>query len=366
MRLLVVINNLGLGGAERLLCDQLRNGQGRWETRVVCLDSLGPLAEELRAQGIPVSNLRLRVRWDPRAIPRLRAQFSAWRPDVVHLHLPRSAFFGRLASLGMAHRVVYTEHNTWDGYPAISRRLNAVTYKLNTKVVAVSSPVKSWVLRELGPRISPKLVLIPNAVDVASLQRRAPGRAEARRLLGLEASDLVIGNVANLFLRKGQSYLLDAARAVIARVPRARFVLVGAGDQEARLKAQAQAFGAADRIIFAGPVREAFRLMPAFDVFCLSSIAEGMPVALLEAMSLGVPAVSTDVGGIPDVIVPNETGVLVPAGDRDRLGQALIRMLTDEDFRRATGQASRARILKDFSMDKFVESYDRVYRQSGQ
>ena len=150
MKLLVVVNSLQLGGAERLISEQLRLANGRWEARVVCLDSIGALGPVLQRIGVPVEGLELGHRWDPRAAFRLRRIIVRWRPDIIHLHLPRSAFFGRIASIGLPPKIVYTEHNTWDIYSLPSRCLNALTYCLNDQTIAVSSAVADYVTGAAG------------------------------------------------------------------------------------------------------------------------------------------------------------------------------------------------------------------------
>jgi glycosyltransferase involved in cell wall biosynthesis len=363
MRLLVVVNSLEVGGAERLIADQLRLGRDRWDAAVACLDSLGPLGEELRALGIPVTVLGACCRLDVRAVFRLRRLMRDWRPDVVHLHLPRSAVIGRLAGLGLPHRLVATEHNTWDMYRWESRYLNAATIRLTDGVAAVSRAVADSIRARLGPRaLNGRLVVIPNGVDVETIRKTALPRAEARRQLGLGQSGLVVGNVANLFPRKGHSFLLEAAAVVARDVPEARFVIIGTGDQDEALRLAAERAGLADRVVFAGRRREAYRLMPAFDVFALPSLFEGMPIALLEAMSLAVPAVATRVGGVPEVVRDGRTGLLVPPGDAPALAAALTRLLKDSGLRAAFAEEARQTVQACYSMDAYVAAYDRLYR----
>jgi glycosyltransferase involved in cell wall biosynthesis len=364
MNLMIVITSLELGGAERLVFDQLRLGRRRWDARVICLDSLGPLAERLMTLGIPASLLHLSCRWDVRAVPRLRALFRRWRPDVVHLHIPRAGVLGRLASVGLSHKVIYTEHNVWECSPLPTRWLNALTYHLNDCVIAVSEAVADSVHSgpfQGGPKGLP--VVVPNGVDVQALRDGALLRDEARQQLGLGAEEIVVGNVANLFLRKGQSYLLEAAHRLREMVPLVRFVLIGSGDQEESLRGQAEKLGVADLVRFVGRLPDAYRMLPAFDIFCLPSIYEGMPVALLEAMALSLPVVATNVGGVPEIVREGMTGLLVPPANSTALADALLQLLEDENRRQVMGEAAFRTVLEKYSIDKVVDAYDHLYRQ---
>jgi glycosyltransferase involved in cell wall biosynthesis len=170
----------------------------------------------------------------------------------------------------------------------------------------------------------------------------------------------VIGSIGRLNEQKGHRYLLDAAARVFATMPDARLVLVGDGDQEPALRAQAQALGIAPRVVFAGHRTDVPALLESFDVFCISSTYEGTPLTLFEAMAAGKAIVSTAVDGCREVLEHERTGLLVPPRDAEALGQALARALSDPDLRRSLAEAARRESVR-YDVRECVERMQALY-----
>jgi glycosyltransferase involved in cell wall biosynthesis len=169
-----------------------------------------------------------------------------------------------------------------------------------------------------------------------------------------------VGNVAALTDHKDHATLLEAAALVSARRPEARFVIVGDGERRAELEARARALGTAERVIFAGFRDDVDRLLPAFDVFCLSSHLEGLGTSLLDAMCFARPVVATAAGGIPEAVLDGVTGRVVPVRDVRALADALVEVLSHPERREAMGRAGRERFLERFTADAMVEATLRV------
>jgi glycosyltransferase involved in cell wall biosynthesis len=188
-------------------------------------------------------------------------------------------------------------------------------------------------------------------------------RAEARARLALPAGARVVGTVGNFTAKKDQATLL---RAVASLRPagdvETMLVLVGLGPLERDLRALAAELDIAERVLFAGSRDDVFALLPAFDVFALSSRFEGLPIALLEAMASGVAPVVTDVGGIPEVITDGVDGLLVAPGDPDALAAALAKLLEDDALRADVGARARER-ARAFDLVHAVRLTEDVYRQ---
>jgi glycosyltransferase involved in cell wall biosynthesis len=196
-------------------------------------------------------------------------------------------------------------------------------------------------------------VSIPERID-------ATDRHEGRRRLGLPEDTFTIGTVGNLFPFKGQRFLLDAFRRLESRED--RLVIIGGGPLEAALRNDATSMGVADRTVFAGSRPDAADLTSAFDVFVQPSLAEGMPIALLEAMGRGVAAIATAVGGTSEIITHGDTGVLVRAGDPKQLSAAITTLRRDTVLRNAIARRGRERVRKDFSLAMMVAGYQEIYR----
>jgi glycosyltransferase involved in cell wall biosynthesis len=257
---------------------------------------------------------------------------------------------------------VYTEHNTPARYGRLTRRLNAATYRLNDVVIAVSAQVEAQV-RSYVRDGRPRLVTIPNAVDPALVSAGARSRGDVCREFGFPEDARLVVNVANLVPKKGHGYLLAAARQVIERDARARFLLVGAGPLARQLADDARRAGLDGRLVFAGFRPDAAALVSAADVFVLSSTHEGLPIALLEAMALGRAVVATRVGGVPEVVTHGETGLLVEPGDADALARETLALLGDDARRQTLGRQARQQAVGRHGMAEMVKAVERVYEE---
>jgi len=189
------------------------------------------------------------------------------------------------------------------------------------------------------------------------------GGKEALRELGVPPGAPVIGNVAALTDHKDHATLIAAAGIVVGARPEAHFVIVGEGGLRPELEARVGAGGLQGRVLFAGFRDDVDRLLPAFDVFCLSSHLEGLGTSLLDAMAFGRAVVATAAGGIPEAVEHGITGQLVPVRDPARLAQALLDLLGDPERRRAMGEAGRRRFLDRFTADHMVDETLRVYAE---
>lgn len=361
VRVLWVIKGLGPGGAEHLLVSSAAHvDRERFEYEACyLLPWKDHLAGDLERAGVPVRCLEASRGWSTGWVRRLRALIQERGFDVVHAHLPYAGIGARMAVRGLGDRrpaLVYTEHNTWDRYRAATRRVNAATFRANDAVIAVSRTVAASM--RAGDR--PPVEVIPNGVDVAGLRAVALTRAEARAELGLQDDALVVGTVGGLTAKKGHAALVRAAARVLQRCPEARFVFVGLPIDAGPIQQEVSRLGLEGRVVLAGYRPGAARLMRAFDVYCLPSRFEGMPVSLLEAMAVGVAPVATAVGGTPEVVTHGEDGLLVPPGNDDALARAVLELLEDPARRRSMGEQA-SRTAERFGLQAMVERTERAY-----
>jgi len=355
-----LIKGLDAGGAERLLTltARLRDRRRIQGHVAYLLPDKVALVPALRAEGVALTCFDSRHWWDPRWLFRLRRLLVTERFDVVHAHSPLAAAGARLVvrsrPAAVRPRMITTEHSLWEGHVGLARWVNQATGHLDDARFAVSEAV----LASMPERQREATEVLLHGVDVPSL--RAQGcREEARRELGLEDA-MVIGTVANLRPHKGYPDLLAAARAVLDRVPDVVFVAVGQGPQEAEIRARHRALGLGERFRLLGFRDDAVRVMSAFDVFCLASIHEGLPLATMEALALGLPIVATRAGGIPEVLTDGEEALLVPPSAPGLLADALERVATDERLR--ASMAARATARGDgLSVERAVRRVEQVY-----
>jgi glycosyltransferase involved in cell wall biosynthesis len=236
--------------------------------------------------------------------------------------------------------------------------LNARTFGRNDAVIAVSRGVAASIALPAGA--GPEVTVIPNGVDAAGLRRRALSAAEARGALGVPEGVPVVGTVGGITAKKGHAGLVRAARTVVDAFPEARFVFVGLPIDAEPVRAEIARLGLGDHVELAGYRPDAATLMPAFDVYCLASRFEGMPVSLLEAMAAGLPSVATAVGGVGEVATNGEDALVVPPDDPGALSAALVDLLRDPERRTAMGERARA-TADGFSIETMVRRTESVY-----
>jgi len=220
------------------------------------------------------------------------------------------------------------------------------------RVIAVSRAQGEWIEGAFGVDRE-KILVLPNAIDTTegqiSSEERATERATWRRRLGLRADSLLTVSVARLVPEKDPITLVEAwARLEAGAARDSHLLLVGDGPDRARVQKRCEALGIAARVHLLGTIRPPRAVLAAADLFALASVSESQGIAVLEAMAASLPVVATDVGGLPEVVVPEETGLLAPSNDPVALGAALSRALLDGAWRVRAGQAGRDRVVRRF------------------
>ncbi len=239
----------------------------------------------------------------------------------------------------------------------LTRAAEAVCVR-SARRTLVSGEYARQALARLVPGAAPRLRVVANAVAEWRPRR---SRDAVRAELGLAPDRLVVGCVARLVPQKGLPDLVAAAARIGAAEPRAAFVVVGDGPQRASVEAAARRCDA--RVCFTGERSDVADLLAAVDVFALASRWEGTPIAVLEAMSAGLPIVATAVGGVPGIVVDGETGVLVPPGAPDALAAQLLALLRDPGRARRLGDAARARALARHRIVALCDGVSGIYRE---
>jgi glycosyltransferase involved in cell wall biosynthesis len=357
-----LVKGLDRGGAERLLVASARrrDRQGLAVRAGYLMPDMGALVAELEAEGVPVACLGRRRILDPRWLASLRRSLIRDPVDIVHAHSPVAAVGARIVARSLPRRqrprVVSTDHSLWDSHVTATRWADGLTSGLDDARLTVSEAVRA----SLPRRIHRRSLVVSPGIEVERVRAQRAHRDAVRAELGLEPGTLAVGTVANLRPVKAYPDLLTAALEVIERLPHVRFVTVGQGPQEAEVRALHSRLGLGDRVLLLGHRPDAVRLMAACDVFVLSSLHEGLPVALMEALALGLPVVATDVGGIPELIEPGREGLLVPPGRPGELATALVTVLTDAERRRQMTEAA-ARRGAALSIEAAVRRTQAVY-----
>jgi glycosyltransferase involved in cell wall biosynthesis len=320
------------------------------------------LVGELEALDVPCTCLDVRDERDVRWAGRLRRLLHEHPVDVLHAQSPYPAGIARLVVRSLPRRIrprlVYTVHNTWTSFSRPTRWLNGATYGFDAADVAVSEVVRST----LPPRARAHTETVIHGIDLAGVRAARRRRDGIRAELGLGPDEVVVGTVANFRAQKDYPNLLAAARLLADREVPVRIVAVGQGPQEAETRALHASLGLGDRVLLTGQRDDAVAVMGACDAFVMASNNEGLPVAIMEALALGLPVVSTAVGGIPEAITDDVDGLLVPARDPAALAAAITRIATDPTLRtRLADGAARAGDRYDIRIT--ARRLEEIYRE---
>jgi glycosyltransferase involved in cell wall biosynthesis len=364
VRVLWLVKGLGAGGAEHLLA-LMATARDRAAFRyqvAYLLPWKDALVPDFEREGVPVSCLHGGREWDLRWTLRLRSMLMSERFDILHVHSPYVAGLARLLGRTIAahHRpkIVTTEHLPWSGYALPTRLLNAATMGLDDVTFAVSGSV----LDSIPQVLRRKVILEPNGIDLGRVRRWGASRETERQALGLRHDDLLVCTVANLRAQKDYPTLMRAAARVVREHPRIHFVAIGDGPLEAELVALHRDLRLGDRFRFLGRLTEPARVLAASDMFVLTSRYEGLPLSLLEALALGLPAVVTSVPGILDAIEGDHQAVLVPAAEPMAVAQGLLDLAADPE-RRANLSAAAVQRANAFDVVRMTSRIEEGYRR---
>lgn len=361
-RLLFVITSLTLGGADRQVRDLAGAFDDRgWEVRVVSLTEPNPWPEDLMARHVRVETLAMRPTIPhPSSLVAFARLVRRWRPDVVHGHMFHANLLTRLARpLAPVPLLVSTVHSANEG-GAWRYVASRVTYALSDVTTAVSkAALDESIRRRSVPRGG--ILLVPNGIDLAAFPSNRPERARMRELLGLSPDAFVWLNASRLVALKGHAILLAAFQEVRRSHPHAVLLIAGSGPLDADIRATAAQMGLLDAVRFLGTRADVPALLQAADAFVLSSLWEGLPVALLEAAATGLPVVATDVGGNQEIVLNRVTGLLVRPEAAALAGSMSELMELGHDGRAAMGVAAVEHVTSQFSLRQIVDRWEELY-----
>lgn len=364
MRVLVVIDSLGLGGAENLLAVLAGAAPAAgFEMHVASLTpiSMGRLALQhvMQEAGLTTSFLDIPRLLHPSGVWRIAREIRLRNAEVVHAHLGYSAILAPLAARAVGRGSVATLHHVPEEMPLRERVKERLSLEISARLgtlIFVSAASR----REFAARYPKRdsWATVYNGVD---LRRFRPEPVDFPSDLGILPGSPVVTIVAALRQPKGHVYAIEAWRRVLSRFPEARLLIVGEGEEKERLKTSAQQAGVSERVVFAGMRHDIPDLLRASSVVLLPSLTEALPTALIEAAACGRPTVATTVGGTAEVVDHGRTGLLVPPADSEALADALTRLLDDEALRDKMGVQARALAEARFDADRWALRLREIY-----
>lgn len=385
LRVLRVISRLNTGGPTRhaVLLDAGLRARGHTTLLAYGAIAAGEASMEAMAAAyaIPTTKVAslgrsLEALRDVLALLRLTVIVFTYRPDVVHTHTSKAGMLGRIAALLFnltRHRsrrcaVIHTFHgHVFEGYfsPVVNRSVQAVERGLarfTDRIVAISPRQRADLVTRFQIAAESKVETIPLGIDLDPFLRPLEPVPDLRHALDLGKDDVVVGYVGRLVPIKDPATLLRAFALAHQRVDALRLVIAGGGQLRASLEELAESLGIAPQVRFLGWTDRLTALYATIDICSLSSLNEGTPVAIIEALAAGKPAVATSVGGVPDLLVDGVHGRLVPPRDVSQLAAALVELATDPALRNRYGAAGRAHVAATYSHHRLVDDVERLYR----
>lgn len=363
LRVLLLVPELGIGGAETHVMHLVeRLDRSLFAVSLCALKPGIPDWEERAArEAESFTVLGFRMRTLPLAIVRLAAHLRRGRFDVLHCHLSLADAIGRIAgSIARVPVVVTTEHgkHLWKSKPHLL--LERMLARATDLRICVSRDIVEIRKRREGTP-GDKLAYIPNGVDPAAVRRTVRGKAAVMAEFGWKSGDRLLLAVGRVVSAKSYATLVEAVSILRERFPDVRCLIVGEGRCREEIRDAIARFGVGERMALPGSRTDIPDLLSAADVFVLTSVREGLPVSLLEAMAAGKAIVGTSVGGVPDAISDGVNGFLVPPGDAAAVARAISRLFDDPSLGRTLGDAAARTAEERFSIDGVARRVGEAY-----
>lgn len=282
-----------------------------------------------------------------------------WAPAIVHAHDPHAVSMASLAlSFGAPIPKPKTIASRRVDFHLQSNAFSQWKYRQMDHFIAASEAIKQILIQDGIQR--DRIDVVHDGIDVDKIRHRPSIDLHAEYWLPHGVP--VIVNVGALVGHKGQKFLVDAMPLVLREVPDVHLIIFGEGELRAPLEKQIKQLNLTKRILLPGFREDVLSLMKTADLFVMSSVTEGLGSAVLDAMAMGHAVVGTEAGGIPEAVVPYETGLLVDPGNAKALAAAMVKVLKNPDLRKKYGEAGRKRVEEHFGVDRLVEGTLAVYK----
>jgi sugar transferase (PEP-CTERM/EpsH1 system associated) len=359
LRVLHLVPQLRTGGMEQGVV-KLLNGlpPERVAGSLCCFDASIDSIRDRLARHVGVHVLGRRPGNDPRLVYRLIRLLRRHRPDIVHSHSWGTLCEGYVATrLAGFARFVHGEHGTMEVRPR-NLLVQRFVWGRADAVLSVSSKLADRMARDVQFGRD-RITVIRNGADLSKFGTVA--RADAREGLNLAPNALVVGTMGRLVPVKDHDTFLASVARLKNRGAHVQALIVGDGPGREYLESRVRALGLRLSVRFLGHRNDAQRVLAAMDVFLLTSLSEGLPNAVLEAMACGVPIVSTRVGGVEELVDEGVSGFLVPVRDVDGIAAAVARLGADPMLRRRMGVAGQTKARAEFRLERMLDDYERFY-----
>lgn len=359
IKILEMIGDSSLAGAPRHLLGILEN-LDRQKFEIYCISPTGPLAGEIRKihPHVELEVINMRSRLDRQAIKEIRKYIKLIKPQLIHIHGNRAGSVGRLASIGLGIPVIYTEHLWTNDFklknPLLDyfHHIGAWFLDLFTSMnIAVSGAVKDFLIQS---RISydKKIKVIYNGIE--------PTKTKANLF---NSKEVVIGTVATLLPLKGIQFLIEALPGVIREFPEAKLEIIGEGPYKKKLQQKTKKMKLLKHVKFLGFSPDVEKELAKMDLYVQPSLSESFGLAIIQAMSVGLPIIATRTGGIPEVVTEEKSGILVEPANPKQLREAIIKVLRDKTLAKRIGEMARKEAMVRFNLKDMIQELENTYEE---
>jgi L-malate glycosyltransferase len=363
IKVLEIIKSLGRGGAEMLLSETLRlHDQSKFEFHYMYfLPWKNQLAGSLESNGGKVVCMK--------AKNNIQLLLQAWKVSryikendikLIHAHLPWAGILSRLVGRMTGIPVLYTEHNKQERYHFLTRHFNLSTMHMSSLVIPVSGDVEESIKR-FKPALKIPLKTVLNGVNIQHFQPSISGRQEIKDRLQIPNDATVITTIAVFRFQKRLDLWLEIAKQILTKEKNVHFIIVGDGPLKEKLNEKIDELNLKESVHMVGLQTEVRPYLAASDIYMMTSIFEGLPIALLEAMAFGLPVITTSAGGIKEVIDHGQDGLLCAVDNWEELVNFALRLIRDKHERLTLGLNARTRISQHFSMETMVNKLEELY-----
>ncbi len=359
LKILHTESSRGWGGQEKRILLEAVSLQERGHRVLIAGQPDALLKPEAEGAGVPFWAVRMRKSWDPFALVHLIALIREFRPDLIHTHSSKDSWLAGVAGRLMRVALIRTRHVS---IPVSGHQLNWA-YRFPHKIMTTAGRI-SQILVENGLCAASRVCVLPTGVDLSRFHSGATGEA-FRAEFSVPEGAPAVGLIANLRKSKGIEHFLAAARILKDGGCRVRFFVVGEGQWRDIFRENADGLGLLDgTVTFTGYRDDVPDIMAALDVLVIASTGtEGIPQVALQAMAMGVPVVGTDVGGVPEAILPPGAGVVVPPADSKAMASKIKELLDDAPRRARMGSSGKNYVKEHHSLNRMLDETERIYEE---
>lgn len=357
--ILHIIETGGPGGAENVLINLSSGLDKERFNSIALLCKKGWLYDELVKHGIETYVFEEDSLWGLAFLARFIALVVKKKVAIIHAHEFLMSLYATVVGVLTARQIITTMHGKYYYWEKRRRRIAMRLISRFSQMVSVSEELRHFIAGKTGIPVK-RIQTVYNGIDLQKYCKSVE-IAPKKLQLGIKEGIKVICSVGNLYPVKGHTYLLKAIPKIVHEYPDVVFLFAGRGGEEKKLLLEAEHLGITDYVKFLGFRSDIADLLSISDIFVLPSLAESLPLSVLEAMAMGIPPIVTDVGGNREIIEDQKTGFIVPPANPEALSEKIILLLKDEELANRIREQARVAIIKKFSLEGMTAQYESLY-----